>query len=324
MNATFLPYARLLTALLSNRRVAIIASYIPTFAYTTKRVLLGLCVLALAACSKPVELQRNLAEADANEVIAELAEKQVQADKIQGKDGVTVLVEQQDMARSVRILNAAGLPRVGQTTFGEVFRKEGMISTPMEERARYLYALSQELEHTLSLIDGVIKARVHVVLPEKIAPGEPTQPSSAAVFIKHVDTLDPDIILPRVRKMVASSIPGLHNKTKEKLAVVFVPAAAYVPPALIDEDEYTVLLLSIGLAIACIVALGPVIVLSQPKLRDRFLTPSNHSSHQANQQAANQQADSSVQPSQATAVQPVNTEATPSEQARLSDQTGEH
>lgn len=230
--------------------------------------------LLLMGCSKPVELQRNLAESDANEVIAELAEKHVQAQKRQDKEGVTILVDQDDMARSVRILTAAGLPRVSQTTFGEVFRKEGMISTPMEERARYLYALSQELEHTLSLIDGVIKARVHVVLPEKVAPGEPTLPSSAAVFIKHLSSLDPDIILPRVQKMVASSIPGLNVKTQDKLAVVFVPTQAYRPVVSTQEDANPLLpwLIGLGAALLSIVVFIAVVA-TQPALRQKLFKP---------------------------------------------------
>ena len=85
-------------------------------------------------------------------------------------------------------------PKVARATLGDTFRKEGVISTPLEERARYIYALSQELEATLSNIDGVIVARVHVVLPERVAPGEPVQPASASVFIKHDPRLEPDSI----------------------------------------------------------------------------------------------------------------------------------
>ena len=101
---------------------------------------------------------------------------------------------QPTIGRAVRTLEAAGLPRVARATLGDTFRKEGVISTPLEERARYIYALSQELETTLSNIDGVIVARVHVVLPERVAPGEPVQPASASVFIKHDPRLDPDNI----------------------------------------------------------------------------------------------------------------------------------
>jgi type III secretion protein J len=104
-----------------------------------------------------------------------------------------------------------------------------VISTPLEERARYIYALSQELEATLSQIDGVIVARVHVVLPERIAPGEPVQPASAAVFIKHTSALDPDSVRGRIQQMVASSIPGMSGEPldSKKFAIVFVPAAEF-------------------------------------------------------------------------------------------------
>lgn len=191
--------------------------------------LLLLLVFTLNGCSDRVELHRQLSEQEANEVVAELADKHIRAQKIPAKDGVVVAVQAADIGRAVRTLEAAGLPRVARTTLGDTFRKEGVISTPLEERARYIYALSQELEATLSNIDGVIVARVHVVLPERIAPGEPIQPASASVFIKHDPRLDPDKIRARVRRMVSSSIPGMTTAVDnpQKLTVIFVPAAAY-------------------------------------------------------------------------------------------------
>ncbi|OEC32660.1 type III secretion protein J [Pseudomonas cuatrocienegasensis] len=189
--------------------------------------ILMLLALLMAGCGDRMELHRDLTEQDANEVVAELVGKNIDAQKRLDKGGVAVLVSSYDISRAVRVLEAVGLPRRSRSTLGEVFRKEGVISSPMEERARYIYALSQELEQTLSQIDGVVVARVHVVLPERIAPGEPVQPASAAVFIKYRADLDPDSVLPRIRRMVASSIPGMANADEKKLAVVFVPSQGY-------------------------------------------------------------------------------------------------
>lgn len=188
-----------------------------------------LLVFFLVGCSESIELHRKLSEQDANEVISELESKQIRAQKISTKEGVAVRVKAKDIGRAVRTLEAVGLPRHARSTLGDIFRKEGVISTPLEERARYIYALSQELEYTLSNIDGVIVARVHVVLPERVAPGEPVQPASASVFIKHDLRLDPDSTRSRVRRLVASSIPGMTMTAdnRQKLTVVFVPAAAY-------------------------------------------------------------------------------------------------
>lgn len=203
--------------------------------------------LVLSACGESVELHRQLSEQDANEVIAELAEKNIRAQKVPAKDGVVVRVDTADISRAVRTLEAAGLPKVSRVTMGDTFRKEGVISTPLEERARYIYALSQELEATLSNIDGVIVARVHVVLPERVAPGEPVQPASASVFIKYDPRLEPDSIRGRVRRMVASSLPGMTTAldNQQKLTVVFVPATtyleqkrlAYFGPFLVSEND---------------------------------------------------------------------------------------
>ncbi|OSN05752.1 EscJ/YscJ/HrcJ family type III secretion inner membrane ring protein [Lonsdalea iberica] len=192
-----------------------------------KRGLLLLLVWILTGCGDRVELYRNLSENDANEVIAELGSYHIEAEKSIDKTGITLLIDAYDIERAVNILNAAGLPRQSRTNLGEVFQKTGVISTPLEERARYIYALSQEVESTLSQIDGIVVARVHVVLPERIAPGEPIQPASAAVFIKYRADLDPDSIRPRIRRMVASSIPGLSGKSDKDLSIVFSLAKPY-------------------------------------------------------------------------------------------------
>lgn len=174
----------------------------------------------LAACGPRVELLTEISESEANEALAALLEAGVKAGKLPGKEGMVSLdVEQSQVARAVGILRAEGLPRERYAKMGEIFRKEGLISSPLEERARYLWALSQELSATVSQIDGVIKARVHVVLPEHSTGGDPALPSSAAVFIKHKAGSNLDDSVPQIKRLVSNSIPGL---TSDKVSVILL------------------------------------------------------------------------------------------------------
>ncbi|WP_238540943.1 type III secretion system inner membrane ring lipoprotein SctJ [Herbaspirillum sp. YR522] len=189
-----------------------------------------LLLVLLAACTKMVTLQAALNDADANEIVLVLNRKGIEVDKQKGKEGVTLLVKDSDLSRATETMNAAGLPRRNLSNLGEVFKKQGMISSPMEERVRYIHGLSEELESTMMQFDNVVAARVHVVLPERIAPGEPIQPSSAAVFIKYRPPMDEDAVLPRVRRLVASSIPGLAGEEgRNKVSVVMMPGEPPTP-----------------------------------------------------------------------------------------------
>jgi type III secretion protein J len=180
-------------------------------------------LLLLGGCARAVELYSGLSEVDANEIVAALTSHGLQANKSATKQGFVVSLEDRDLAEAVSLLQAQGLPRHAYAGMGDVFRKDGMISTPTEERARYLYALSQELENTLSNIDGVVLARVHPVLPERLAPGEPMLPSSCAVLIKYQPGWDSDTYEERIRQLVIASIPGLAGGGK--VSIVFVPAS---------------------------------------------------------------------------------------------------
>jgi type III secretion protein J len=193
------------------------------------RIFLFLVILLTACGNEKIELLNELLEDDANEVVAELVSNGIDAKKVITKKNIAVVIDAKDMAKSYKVLKAAGIPNAHRSNMGEIFKKEGMMSTPLEERARYIYALSQELEFTFSQIDQVLVARVHVVLPERVAPGQPIQPSSAAIFIKHLPDLDPDTIEPKIRRMVSTSIPGLSDLDKSKISISFVPSIIEKP-----------------------------------------------------------------------------------------------
>jgi len=241
-----------------------------------------LIALVLAGCEQRVVLNTGLTENDANDIIAELSKYKIVADKQIDKTGVTVMVDQETIERSVQILNAAGLPHKARTNLGEVFQKNGIISSPLEERARYIFALSQEVESTLAQIDGVIVARVNVVLPERVAPGEPIQPASASVFIKYQPDLDPDSIEPQIRRLVSTSIPGLAGKDNSALSIVFVPAEVYkdhvemvnLGPFQLTMNQYGTVKMVFLLFVAFIVLMALVLVM-KPKIQQRLAAKKN-------------------------------------------------
>lgn len=187
------------------------------------RLAISVLLLSAVACGqKKIELLTGLDENNANLVISALLSHGIQSAKLREEENLTVIIAEKDIAESIAILNAKGLPNANRQTLGEIFKKEGMISTPLEERARYIYALSQELEFTLSKIDYVVLTRVHIVLAERIAPGQPVQPASAAVFIKHKAQLDPDTVEKKVKRLVAASVPSLAENVDSKVTISFI------------------------------------------------------------------------------------------------------
>jgi type III secretion protein J len=189
--------------------------------------LLALLVLLLLSACK-VELFSGLGEHEANDMMAALLRRGIPAEKAPGLEGTYVLmVEEARFAEAVELLKMQGFPREPFASIGEVFKKEGLISSPLEERVRFVYALSQELSATLSEIDGVLSARVHVVLPDNALSTGKIVPSSAAVFIRHLAENSVDELVPQIKMLVTNSIEGLAY---DKVSVVLFPVV--VPPEL--------------------------------------------------------------------------------------------
>ena len=190
--------------------------------------------LLLAACK--VELYSGLSEKEGNEMLAILLDGGVAAEKTLDKDKqVTLMVGSDEVSHSIKLLKSLGYPKVKYSSIGDIFPKDGLISSPTEERARYTYSMSQELSSTLSMIDGVITARVHVVLPqEQDTLSDVNYPSSASVFIKYTPELELAGFIPKVKTLVSNSIEGL---SLDKITVSLFPATRINQDSLLAPDK---------------------------------------------------------------------------------------
>ena len=175
-----------------------------------KRTLLLAGLLLLAGCAKETTLYSGLVEYQANLVIAALLDADIDCRKTPGEEGTwNVMVNEGKFAAAMGLLERQGLPRRAHQGIGEVFKKTGMISSPSEERIRFMDALAQDIARTISMIDGVIDARVHVVLPENDPFARNALPSSAAVAIRSRWDADISDLVPSVKALVKNAIEGL-------------------------------------------------------------------------------------------------------------------
>lgn len=176
------------------------------------RCILSLLLLALVGCRET--MHSKLSEQDANEMVAVLSVAGINAAKTEGADSTWKLeVEESDFARAVLVLKENGMPRTPYASIGQIFKREGLVSTPTEERIRFIYAQQQELENTLSRLPGVITARVHVVMPQNDPLAEKVKPSSASVVLIHRQGVDLSSSVPQIKALVGHSIEGLSHES---------------------------------------------------------------------------------------------------------------
>ncbi len=177
----------------------------------------------LCGCGK-ADLLSNISEEQANDVISILQQSNLPASKKAGAESTWTVVinDVNNFSKAVELLKSKGFPKISFDNMGRVFQKSGLVSSPLEERARLMYAMAETISETLSKIPGVLTARVHVVLPENDPYEEGTVPSSAAVFITYRAEASLEESVRDIKYLVTNSIQGLSY---DKVSVALFPIA---------------------------------------------------------------------------------------------------
>jgi len=149
----------------------------------------------------------NLTAEDAGEIVKKLKEQKIPHQI--AADGKAVLVPS-DKVYDLRLsLASEGLPQGGGVGF-EIFDRKNFGMTEFVQKLNYQRALQGELSRTISQINGVESARVHLALPEKTLFKEAEKPATASVVLKmRSNRTLREAEVQGVLHLVASSIEGM-------------------------------------------------------------------------------------------------------------------
>ncbi|HTT48269.1 MAG TPA: flagellar basal-body MS-ring/collar protein FliF [Pseudolabrys sp.] len=131
-------------------------------------------------------------------------------------DGAIVMVAKEKVARLRMKLAESGLPKGGGVGY-EIFDKSDALgSTTFVQNINHLRALEGELARTISSLDRVQAARVHLVLPDRPLFSRDKIDATASIVLKVRGTLEPQQVR-AIRHLVATAVVGLKP---ERVSVV--------------------------------------------------------------------------------------------------------
>lgn len=123
----------------------------------------------------------NLSPEDAGEIVKKL--KDTKTPYQITADGKGIMVPADKVYEQRLTLASEGLPQGGGVGF-EIFDRKNFGMTEFVQKINYQRALQGELSRTISQINGVEQARIHLVIPEKSLFKENEKPSTASIVLK--------------------------------------------------------------------------------------------------------------------------------------------
>lgn len=197
-----------------------------------------LLVLFLTGCK--VELYRNLPQDEANHMVALLMLNHIDvSSEIDSKTGkVTLQIEKDKFIDAVEILRQNGYPKTQYVGIEDLFPAGQLVSSPAQEEAKMRYLKEQQLERTLSSMDGVISARVSIAQSNNSEGNidNSTPEKSVAVYIKYSPEVNMNGVEAQIRNLIKNAISGLQS---DKISLFLQPAEfRYQPQKIQTEPQW--------------------------------------------------------------------------------------
>jgi flagellar M-ring protein FliF len=155
-------------------------------------------------------LYGNLSDSDASSVVQALQTGGIEY-KLDNTSGA-IMVPAERVHDARLHLASQGLPQGKNSSFEMISKDGGFGVSQFMESARYQYALEGELARTISSLQAVEAARVHLAIPQQSAFVRDRRPASASVLLqlRAGHRLEPEQVSAIVN-LVASSIPELDS-----------------------------------------------------------------------------------------------------------------
>lgn len=185
-------------------------------------IIIVICLFLFACSSGKSLLVTGVSQTSVNDILLVLGNNSIKATTDMHKDGTfTIMVDSEQKLKALTILSNNGLPKAKYTNLGEVFKKDGLISSPLEEHNRNIYALNQEISNMLSELNGVISVHTEIALPkpnDKLWQTEVPKPV-ASVLIKFKQGARVDLYTNKIKALVSHSVEGLTPDQVEVLTI---------------------------------------------------------------------------------------------------------
>jgi type III secretion protein J len=192
----------------------------------------------LAGCSREI-LYNKLDEQQANEVVAALLTNGIDAGKRPAErgDGWQVVLDRRDMPAAMAVLRDEGLPHQNIDNVSQIFKKDGFVSSPQEDKQRFIYAREQQLDHTLRQFDGVVDAYVYLSIPDKSPIDDKPPSGSASVVIVTRPNAGIESRAPDIKAAVMNGTDGLTDPSRVTVQF-FQRTPTGVPPRTATSTGY--------------------------------------------------------------------------------------
>lgn len=132
--------------------------------------------------------------------------------KINDQDGMLYVAAQDTQLARLK-LSASGVPKDDSFNYSFLNEQANIGNSQFLENARYLRALENDLSKTISAIEGVSGARVHIAIPQNNVFADENSKPTASVVLSMSPGLSSDKEKIRaIIEIVAGSVPGLDPK----------------------------------------------------------------------------------------------------------------